>query len=237
MFAFVFRMFADGAAVLPAAGMEALPRHLARGLAAGSLRLHARVAHVGQGGVTLDSGERLPARAVVLATDGPAAAALAGDALLSPPASRSVTCLYFDASRPPVREPVLVLNGEGKGPVQTLCVPSQVSAGYAPAGRSLVSVSVPGDPDMDDEALAVTVLEQLTGWFGAEVAGWRLLRIYRVLHAQPEQGPNGLAEPHRPVRLRRGLYVCGDHRDNASINGALVSGRRAAEALLEDLQG
>ncbi|MDF2740823.1 MAG: hypothetical protein K0S88_2191, partial [Actinomycetia bacterium] len=32
-----------------------------------------------------------------------------------------------------------------------------------------------------------------------------------------------------------GLYVCGDHRDNASINGALVSGRRTADAVLEDL--
>jgi predicted NAD/FAD-dependent oxidoreductase len=31
------------------------------------------------------------------------------------------------------------------------------------------------------------------------------------------------------------LYVCGDHRDNASINGALESGRRAADAVLADL--
>jgi len=36
----------------------------------------------------------------------------------------------------------------------------------------------------------------------------------------------------RPVRLENGLFVCGDHRDTASLHGAMVSGRRAAEAVL-----
>ncbi|MGM0819533.1 MAG: FAD-dependent oxidoreductase, partial [Actinomycetota bacterium] len=36
-------------------------------------------------------------------------------------------------------------------------------------------------------------------------------------------------------RLGAGRYVAGDHRENASINGALRSGRRAAEAILADL--
>ena len=59
--------------------------------------------------------------------------------------------------------------------------------------------------------------------------------MYRIRHALPSQ-PVGVLEPwERPVKLRAGLYVCGDHRDNASINGAMVSGRRAAEALAGDL--
>jgi predicted NAD/FAD-dependent oxidoreductase len=36
------------------------------------------------------------------------------------------------------------------------------------------------------------------------------------------------------VRLASGVYVCGDHRDTASLQGALLSGRRAAEAILGD---
>jgi hypothetical protein len=39
----------------------------------------------------------------------------------------------------------------------------------------------------------------------------------------------------RPVRTPSGAYVAGDHRDTSSIQGALVSGRRAADAVLEDL--
>jgi predicted NAD/FAD-dependent oxidoreductase len=34
-----------------------------------------------------------------------------------------------------------------------------------------------------------------------------------------------------PVTLGDGVFVCGDHRDTASIQGALVSGQRAAEAV------
>ena len=64
---------------------------------------------------------------------------------------------------------------------------------------------------------------------------WRHLRTYRIRYALPRQRPPALAEPERPVRWQPNLYVCGDHRDNASIQGAMVSGRRAAEAVIEDL--
>ena len=38
-----------------------------------------------------------------------------------------------------------------------------------------------------------------------------------------------------PVALGDGLFVAGDHRDSASVQGALVSGRRAAWAVLGHL--
>ena len=41
----------------------------------------------------------------------------------------------------------------------------------------------------------------------------------------------------KPVRLEPGLYVGGDHRDSASIKGALVSRWHAATALLAELSG
>ena len=51
----------------------------------------------------------------------------------------------------------------------------------------------------------------------------------------PDQTAGKLDPWQRPVRLRPGLYVCGDHRDNASIDGAMISGFRAAQAVMEDL--
>lgn len=44
-------------------------------------------------------------------------------------------------------------------------------------------------------------------------------------------------ELRRPVRLGDALYVAGDHRDTPSIRGAMVSGRRAATAVLRARQG
>jgi predicted NAD/FAD-dependent oxidoreductase len=85
---------------------------------------------------------------------------------------------------------------------------------------------------VDDEALEGAVRRQLAGWFGPQVRSWRHLRTYRIRHAQPEQRPGTLEPVERPVRLADGRFVCGDHRDTASLHGALVSGRRAAEAVL-----
>jgi phytoene dehydrogenase-like protein len=140
--------------------------------------------------------------------------------------------LYFAADQPPVEEPILVLNGEGRGPVNNLCVPSVVAPSYAPAGKHLVSATVLGVSE--NGTLETKVRAQLSGWFGSGVERWRHLRTYRIPDALPRQVPPALSVSERPVRWKPGLYICGDHRDNASIQGAMVSGGRAAEALLAD---
>jgi predicted NAD/FAD-dependent oxidoreductase len=84
----------------------------------------------------------------------------------------------------------------------------------------------------DPQRLLGDVRRQLEEWFGGESAKWSLLRVYNIPFALPRQYPPALATPQREVRLASGFIVCGDHRDNASINGAMVSGRRAAEAVL-----
>jgi predicted NAD/FAD-dependent oxidoreductase len=110
-------------------------------------------------------------------------------------------------------------------------VPSDVAPSYAPPGAALVSATVLGIPPMDDAALDQAVRDQLRGWFGAQVDDWRLLRALRIPFALPAQPPAVLATAERPVRVREGLFVCGDHRDTASLQGAMVSGRRAAAAV------
>jgi phytoene dehydrogenase-like protein len=235
-FRFVFRMFATGDAAVPALGMGAIPAQLAEPLPAESIRLNAPVESAGPGRVVLRGGAALSAKAVVVATDGPAAAKLLGGQV-DEPKSRGVTCLYFAADESPLKEPILVLDGERTGPVNNVAVMSDVAPAYAPPGSALVSASVLGVPDQDDAALEAAVRGQLAEWFGPAVQGWRYLRTYRLPHALPDQAAPALDVPERPVRLADGLYVCGDHRDNASIDGAMASGFRAAQAVAEGLAG
>jgi phytoene dehydrogenase-like protein len=229
LFAFVFKMFAEGVAALPAAGMQAIPGQLAERLPDSAVRLRCTAESVDGSGVTLAGGERLDAGAVVVATDGPEAARLTG--ALEAPGARATTCVYYAAERSPVGEPVLVLNGGTAGPVNTLCVPSDVAPSYAPPGAALVSTSILGIPALDDEALDAAVRGQLRAWFGAQVAGWRRLATYRIPFALPAQTPDVFPSAERAVKLRDGLFVCGDHRDTASIQGAMVSGCRASAAV------
>ena len=97
---------------------------------------------------------------------------------------------------------------------------------YGPPGRSLISVSTL------DPYLPSTAMRRLLGeWFGPGVSDWEELWRYDIEAALPVADPP-LGRLRRPVRLEPGLYVCGDHRDSPSQQGALVSGRRTAEAVL-----
>ena len=233
-FRFVFKMFAAGAGAVPRLGMGRIPEQLASALPPGSVRLNAAVATLQPGRVTLTDGETLTPRAVVVATDSTAAARLTGGAVADPGWKGTVT-LYFAADRSPVGEGILAVNGDGVGPVNTVAVLSDVSPDYAPPGASLISVSVVGDGGVSPGDIESSVRRQLAGWYGGAVGGWRHLRTYRIPLALPDQSVGKLSPWARPVRFGRGLFVCGDHRDNASIDGALTSGFRAAQAALADL--
>jgi predicted NAD/FAD-dependent oxidoreductase len=79
------------------------------------------------------------------------------------------------------------------------------------------------------------VLDRLAELHGSATRYWETLDIRHVEHALVTmQTPHNFA---RPVRLIKGLYVCGDHRDLPNVEGALQSAHRAAAAVLEDLRG
>jgi phytoene dehydrogenase-like protein len=234
-FKYLFRMFATGRAVVPADGMGAIPHQLAGRLKAAGveIRLNSRVVGRSAAGVALSTGERLTASAVVVATDLPAARRLIPDlSAVAVGTARSALTLWFDSPSPVVNSPTLVLNGDGEGPVNHLAEMSAVSERYAPAGRSLVAASVldgdPGDPELES-----SVRHQMAGWIGPGAASWRLLRIDRIPFALPPAEPPTFSQPARSPRVGEGLFVCGDHTEHPSIEGAIVSGIRAADAIAE----
>jgi phytoene dehydrogenase-like protein len=228
MFAFVFRMFSLGEAALPAAGMGAIAEQLAGQLPADWVRLRQRVVKVEPGSVAISTGEEIKGSAIVVATDRANAAKLLPE--IGPAPWRATTCFYFAAEKAPVPEPILVLNGDGRGPINNLCVPSLVAPSYAPSGVHLVSASVVGGSKVAPEQLLREVKKQLAEWFGDEARSWRHLRTDWIPNALPEPLPG------KTATFRPGIYVCGDYRETASINGALESGRKTAEAVLERRQ-
>ncbi|MEC9092655.1 MAG: NAD(P)/FAD-dependent oxidoreductase [Planctomycetota bacterium] len=230
LFDFLFRKFCNRKAVLPAEGMGQIPQQLASQFTEHSLRLNTKVLKVEKNQVQLESGERLQGRAVVLATEHSDARAIIGENNEPAQKSNSVCCLYFAADQPPISQPILVLNGEPNGPINNLCVPSQVAPGYAPPGQSLVSVTTL-ELDPDPENLLRNVKRQLQDWFGEQVAGWRHLKTYSIPAATPRQTP-GLLEPvQKTPRNPNGVFLAGDYRNLASIQGALASGRQVAAAI------
>ena len=227
MFDVIFRSLSEGQSVLPSRGMHALPLQMASRLSEGTVHLNTRVSAVDGAKVTLVSGESISARAVVVATDGPTASSLLGIPLVE---SRKVGCVYFSADTPPTKEKYVVLDGTGNGPVLNVAVISNVAPSYAPADKHLIVAALPGVTDGDLEAMS---RKQLRSWWGPQVDDWKHLRTYVINHGGPVQKPP--FSPKQRVDLGNGLFVCGDHRDTGSIQGAMFSGRRCGEAVVRSL--
>ena len=229
----ILRMLAVGATGVPRRGMGTIPAQIASTLGEDVVRLGAMVVGIDGSGVVLAGGEHVSGRAVVVATDGPVAHRLLGERVADP-GSRAAACCWFAAPGPPLPGPLLILDGEASGPAKNVAVMSEVSPSYAPAGRALVAAAVPG-PAALDPTVTGRVREQLARWFDSGTADWEHLRTDVIAHGQPLQGPPLC--PKQPVALGEGMFVCGDHRDTASIQGAMFSGGRTASAVLEHLRG
>ena len=223
----ILRCLTVGDSAVPATAMQAIPDQMTRRLSAGTVALGEPVASVRGGGVTTVSGRRIGALRVIVATEGPAAAQLLD---LPPVASRAASCVWFSAAHPPVRDKLVILDGTGAGPALNVAVMSNVAPGYAPPGTALVAAACPGVAASD---LEPAVRSQLRRWWGDQVDQWRHLRTDAIEHGQPDQRPP--FHPKRSISLGDGMFVCGDHRDTPSIQGALFSGRRCGEAVAASL--
>ncbi len=225
MFEFVFRMMALGAISVPAKGMEEIPRQIAKDLPIESIRCGARVVSIDRDSVTLATTEEIRGRSIVLAVEGPQAALLAPE--LDAGSWRYTVCHYFVAPQAPCPEPILFLNNRGDL-INNLVVLTNVAPTYGSGKGALISVSSMRTRASDSRLVAARLFE----WFGQPSARWRPLARYQIAEALPRREPPW-PDP-RPSRLRPGLYACGDHLETPSINGALGSGRKAAEAVIKD---
>jgi len=214
--------------------MGQIALQLAASLPSEVIRLNTKVASIESQAVVLESGERLSGSAVVVATDASAVRTLLSDQSLTETCWRSVTTLYFAADASPVSEATICLNGSGIGQVNSVSVLSDVAPGYAPPGKSLLSVVVLGVSE--ESALETRVLEELVSWFGPIVKHWQHLRTDQIERALPEQLPGSIKGNCFDRFSKHGnTWLCGDHLSSASIEGAVISGKRAAESVLNTL--
>lgn len=232
IFELVWAAFCRGATAVPRDGMGAIAQQLAAPLPPGTIRLNQAVRHIQASRVVLESGEQITGDVLVIATDDVTASRLRGEHVPRGSARSSMT-LYFDAPVAPQRGPWLMLNGEGDGVVRTVCVLSEAAPSYAPPGRALISVTTTQQIGAhSDVPQAVRLF--LQSWFGSQVNGWRHLRTDHIHHALP---PIDLLSPGNRTaspRVAADLYLCGDYRESGTLDGALLSGRKAAEAVLTD---
>ncbi|MFB6086123.1 MAG: NAD(P)/FAD-dependent oxidoreductase [Halodesulfurarchaeum sp.] len=242
IFRFTFRMLSEGAAALPAAGMQAIPEQLVAHARRNGARIETDTSVEsidGTGPVTVDlGGESVTADSVIVAAGPEASRRLTGVESI-PTAGKSVRTQYFAVSvdNPIADRTRIHLNAEGSVP-NIVASLSAVAPSFTPDGRALLAASTPGEPDLDPETQAERTRKTIASWYpAASFDGLRLLETVDVPFAQYAQPP-GTHDSLPSVTAPQGsVYLAGDITTDSSINGALLSGRRASRAILDSEVG
>lgn len=227
----VLKSFMSGTPSLPARGMQAIPDQLAAALPSGSIHLESTVTAATPDSVTVN-GTTCNARAVIVATDSTTANSLTG---VTAPPWNAVTTWYHLAPQTVLTEgkPVLVVNGGGAGVLGPTSIINSVALTnavpeYAP-GHTLISTSALGVHQRGEDLTGA-----LNAFYGVNTSGWELIGHYQIPQALPAMtSPFDVRKP----AMVDGVYLAGDFRATSSIQGAMVSGRRAADSVIKSLLG
>lgn len=229
MFRFVFRNFALGSACLPSNGMQELPNQLLGKLKQTEIRFHAPVEKVDQSGVvTLKNGDEISAKKVIVACH----PELVLPQMKDEQPFRHTTTMYFggNASMKKMNR-TIGLDARKNSPVNNYCRHDEVQPNCAPKGKSLWSVTVREDVN----AQAPEVAESLSELIGCQRKELTYLHSYFIKKALPIVASPRYDLPAEQTQIGPHIYLAGDYLLNGSIEAALRSGIRAAEAVTETL--
>ena len=231
MFEFVFKMFGEGYAALPAKGMGAISKQLAEGLAEDELILNEKVTKINGNEVYALSGNQYNAKFILIATD-------AANLPLSSPhifnqKSKSALTLYFSANKKTTATKRIALNAIPDQLITNISFVDHIAPSYAPKGKSLISVSVKTAKVIELIHLEANVRTELKQWY-PEALTWEYLTHYAIPYALPDD--QSVKYSTSAVQLSNNCYICGDHLLNGSINAAMESAKIATSAILLNIQ-
>ncbi len=214
----LLRWFIRGNPGVPHLGVQALPNLLGEGL---DIRTESRVQRIKSGEVQT-SEERLSADVVLIATNEVSAASLLDQP--APSMNKSVTW-YHSVPAGEIKSNHLRLDLADVF-VNSVAI-SNVAPSYAPVGRTLISSTAL------DVIPSSEVLTRVGALWGVDPKSLEYVQHFELTQSLPKHLPG---KPLiSPSRVRENIYIAGDHRATPSQQGALLSGRLAAEAIIADL--
>src|SRR5215211_2058014 len=228
---FTLGMLATGRTVVPALGMGEIPRQLSSRLPEGAVRFNSTVEELLREGERVvgvrSAGEEHEADAVVVATDAPTAGVLTGEAV--PEGAVGEVCIYYETDELGSGKKIL-LNAEDGVFVNNAVEMSNISEKYAPPERHLLYAVALTGMDLPDEEIYRRGIEDLSRWYPG--ADFRPLALRRIPYGQFVQPPGIHSRLPENMTQTQGLVLAGEYTEDASINGSMLSGEKAAGAVM-----
>jgi thioredoxin reductase len=228
MFEFVFKMFSEGSATLPAAGIAAIPKQLTSQIDADQIHLNTAVSRVVGNQITLEDGSKLESDYTIIAVQ---ADRLVPNLPISNLPWHEVTVLYFKTNQESFGKPIIGLISHSKALSNNFHFLKDVFEGH----ENVVSVSVVKEHDYDENELASRVRMEFKEHAQIELGD--LIQLRTIKKALPNLKNINYSMNPTETRLTENVFLAGDHLSNGSLNAAMLNGKAAARAVIDKLEG
>ena len=229
MFEFIYKMFAEGFATLPKAGIGAIAKQLAGQLKTTQIQLNNEVQKVTTDFITMASGDQYPYDVCIVATD--PSSFLEGYSVKN----KWKTCdtLYFSVRVTDVPPPIIHLSALSDTLINNIFYPTSVQRAPDPH-HQLLSVTVVKQHSFSSEVLVSQVKGELEKYFS--ITKVKFIKHYAIPRALPDLGSVSYAPNLDLMTYEDKILLCGDHTANGSLNAAMISGEIAAHDVLNRLK-
>lgn len=234
MFEFVFKMFAEGLALLPKDGIEAIPKQLVKGLKSTSFLFDTKVAKIGENVIILEDGTEVRSDFSIDATD--------AKGLVSKGQPRSInwkSCvnLYFTTRQKVIKKSLIGLIADQNSLINNISYPDSLHAKIPSSSNdeafNLLSVTVVKEHALSDAQLVEEVKSELELFCG--ISQVEFLKLYQIKKALPQISDLKYAKTPQETQSSETLFLAGDAELNGSLNAAILSGEAAALGVLAQI--
>ncbi len=229
MFLYLYDKFSTCLASVPKNGMGELSHQLAAKMPSDSIHLGSEVISINKKSVQLSSGQNIIGDNIILAA--PAEKLLAKLGQSKQATFNHSHTIYFESAETPHTKKLVGIVAKKNSLINNVSVMSNVSSKYAPSGKHQLAVSIFGEDYNSD--IEAQIKKECQAWFGKQTEQWKMITRHHIRKALPKQKTVKFDLSKEESQIGENIFLAGDTMINGSINGALKSGRRAAEFAME----
>ncbi|WP_158977894.1 NAD(P)/FAD-dependent oxidoreductase [Cellulophaga sp. L1A9] len=231
MFKFVYKMFGEGYAALPKAGIGAIPQQLSEKLTRTTFKFNTKVKAIKDTQIELGDGAQLESDFTIVATEAsPLISRLRNQKTLW----KSCYTLYFEVEKRVIHKALIGLIPNQGSVINNIFYHTSLKTNTT-SNKELLSVSVIDNQNLTDKALIEKVELELKEYCNIEDTSF--LKLYHIPAALPNLDHLRYEMTPSETRLTSSIFLAGDTQLNGSLNAAMISGERAALAVIETISG
>jgi len=230
MFEFVYKMFGEGLAVVPKAGIQAISNQLKDNLKNTKILLNSEVESVKNKGIILKDGFEIESDFTIIATE---ASQLVAN--LNNQETHWKTCdtLYFETTDRIISRPLIGLISEENSLINNLFYHTSIQTTTKGKGE-LLSVTIVKNHSLSEKQLIEKITEELEDFCG--ITNATFIKRYQIEKALPKLDNLQYEISCTETKLTSSIFLAGDQLLNGSLNAAMIAGERAAMGVIGTLQ-